>query len=154
MTGSEAIVPVASGPVAGEPEPRIHVRVGNAFFGLPLAAIREVALLGPLTRLPGRAPGALLGVMNLRGRVVLVADLGLVLGGEPAHRGAASERVLVVDEGRRDVALLVSEVLEIAHLAAEAEQDGLPPRSVEPLATGELLQRIAGFVEARVNDFA
>ena len=50
-------------------------RVGSLRLGLPLTSIREVVLPpAALSKVP-RAPAALLGIMNLRGRVVAVVDL-------------------------------------------------------------------------------
>src|SRR5580698_3136262 len=96
------------------PVPQLMFRVGEAVFGIALSDIREVALPGPVSRIP-KAAKALLGVMNLRGRIVVVADMGLLLGRGPSGLGGATERLLVLDEGRRDLGLLVSEVLLIAN---------------------------------------
>ncbi len=42
-------------------------------YAVELAVVREVVTLGPVTRVPG-APGGLLGVAAVRGRVLPVAD--------------------------------------------------------------------------------
>lgn len=83
--------------------------VGGERCGLPLQSVREVVLPPPLyTRVP-RAPSVVAGVMNLRGRVVLVTKLAGLLGvEEPA--APATERVLLLDRGRRDLGLLVTAV--------------------------------------------
>lgn len=59
------------------------------------------------TRVP-RAPAAITGVMNLRGRVVTVVELRQLLG---LPEGATpSSRVVLLDRGRRDLGLLVTDV--------------------------------------------
>jgi purine-binding chemotaxis protein CheW len=99
-------------------------------YALPLAAVREVLLPAPLSRVP-RAPPALAGIMNHRGRVITVADLGEMLGA----RGKVSPdaRLLLLDRGRRDLALRVFGVDGIRDLP-------------EPQPAGAALP-IAGYVE-------
>ncbi len=103
-------------------------RVGQERFALPLAGVREVVVPGILSRIP-RAPEALRGVMNLRGRVVTVVDLGLLLGGERVTDKAA--RLLVLDIGRRDLGLLVSQVQTIGSLGEDkGTKEGAPEAAV------------------------
>lgn len=86
-------------------------------YALPLAAIREVVVPPErYTRVP-RAPRAVSGVMNLRGRVVTVVDLRQVLGIAAGQSAVAStdpklrtDRVVLLDRGRRDLGLLVTDV--------------------------------------------
>src|ERR1700684_2070882 len=80
-------------------------------YALPLASIREV-LMPPSewARVP-RAPATVKGVINLRGRVVTVVELQALLGlSAPA---GSTERIVLLDRGRRDLGLLVSEVESI-----------------------------------------
>lgn len=77
-------------------------------YALPLASIREVVVAPEAwTRVP-RSPPALRGVMNLRGRVVPVIDLRVLL--DVAPGGTAPERVVLLDRGRRELGLLISDV--------------------------------------------
>ncbi len=80
-------------------------------YALALAAIREVVVPPErFTRVP-RAPGVVSGVMNLRGRVVTVVELGGLLGlTGPGSRDPRTERVVLLDRGRRDLGLLVTDV--------------------------------------------
>jgi len=99
--------------------------VGGERCGLPLQAVREVVLPPTSwTRVP-RAPQAVAGVMNVRGRVVLVAHLDALLqaqgGGEPG-----AERVLLLDRGRRDLGFLVGAVEGIEALEKVAPLPGAP----------------------------
>jgi len=101
-------------------------RVETGRYALPLAAVREVVVTPEhFTRVP-RAPAAVTGVINLRGRVVTVVDLRPVLGLGEAVRPAA--KLLLLDRGRRDLALGVADVEAIAQLerpSAPAEDGGL-----------------------------
>lgn len=83
--------------------------VGRDLYALPLDAVREV-IVAPqqYTRVP-RASAQVKGVMTLRGRVVPVVDLARLLkveGTEPVGPG----KIVLLDLGRRDLGLLVSEV--------------------------------------------
>jgi purine-binding chemotaxis protein CheW len=83
-------------------------RVEKERYGLPLSAVREVVVPpGRFTRVP-RAPPAISGVMNLRGRVVTVVEMRQLLGLPEGPSPAA--RVLLLDRGRRDLGFLVTDV--------------------------------------------
>jgi purine-binding chemotaxis protein CheW len=82
-------------------------RVEKDHFALPLGSVREVVLPpGGFTRVP-RTPPSVRGVMNLRGRVVTVVELGALLG---VSGSSPFQKVVLLDRGRRDVGLLVTEV--------------------------------------------
>ncbi|MDX2009408.1 MAG: chemotaxis protein CheW [Myxococcaceae bacterium] len=78
-------------------------------YALPLSAIREVIVAPETwTRVP-RAPRAVRGVMNLRGRVVPVVDLRELLD-VPGVPTSPPGRVVLLDRGRRELGLLISDV--------------------------------------------
>lgn len=83
-------------------------------YGLSLDAVREV--FSPPTvfsRVPA-APPPIRGVINLRGRVVTVVDLRMLLGLPGGE--AKGEKIILLDQGRRDLGLLVTEVEGIESL--------------------------------------
>jgi chemotaxis signal transduction protein len=123
--------------------PLLIFRLGARGCSLPLSGVREVVACGPLVRVP-RAPPVLRGVMNVRGRVASVVDLGLLLGLASSGQGGVAERVLILEPRRRDIGLWVSEVVSIGNLKApeEGEADGLPPAQVDPLDWTEIWGRI------------
>ncbi|KFA87276.1 chemotaxis protein CheW [Archangium violaceum] len=83
-------------------------RVEKERYGLPLAAVKEVVVPPErFTRVP-RAPAAVTGVMNLRGRVVTVVELRQLLGLPDGP--TPSGRVVLLERGRRDLGLLVTDV--------------------------------------------
>jgi purine-binding chemotaxis protein CheW len=57
----------------------ITFEVSRQLFGLDIAAIREIRAWAPVTRLPG-APFYVAGMVNLRGGLLPVIDLGARLG--------------------------------------------------------------------------
>lgn len=87
-------------------------RVEKERYALPLPAVREVVVPQEgFSRVP-RAPAPVRGVMNLRGRVVTVVELGALLGlaSPPAPGGPGAGKVVLLDRGRRDLGLLVTDV--------------------------------------------
>src|SRR5512139_2580980 len=88
-------------------------RVGSERYALPLAAVREVVVpQPPFARVP-RASEAVRGVMNLRGRVVAVVDLSPLVGLPPQPLEAARGHVLILDQGKRALGVLVGGVLGV-----------------------------------------
>ncbi len=78
-------------------------------YALPLSAVREVVVAPThYTRVP-RAPAAVRGVVNLRGRVVPVVDLKALLGVSAATSTPAG-KVVLLDRGRRELGLLITDV--------------------------------------------
>ena len=74
-----------------------------------------------------RAPPAVLGVVNLRGRVVTVVDFSLLLGlPQPAQ---PQGKLILLDRGRRDLGLLVTDVEGIESVEKVSAQ---PPASHVP----------------------
>jgi len=78
--------------------------VADRVFALPVSHIRGVHRAGHITPLP-RAPQAVRGLTNLRGRVIAVLDLAVQLGLGETHLDEAS-RVLDSEFGRRRLGLL------------------------------------------------
>jgi purine-binding chemotaxis protein CheW len=92
-------------------------RVASERFALPLEAVREVVLpQPPFARVP-RASEAVRGVMNLRGRVVAVVDLAELVGLPPQPLREGVGHVLILDQGKRALGLLIGGVLGVEPLA-------------------------------------
>jgi chemotaxis-related protein WspD len=88
-------------------------RIGDEWLGLPTAIFQQVAQLRPIHSLPHRRHRAVLGVVNIRGALLVCASLARLLGiaSEFAHDGRRDAAQHVVDA--RDLArLLVVEPVE------------------------------------------
>ena len=92
--------------------------LGEAWYGLDTLRIQEVILVGETT-VVHHAPGYVRGIINLRGKIVTVLDLGEKLGLE---RGEVSpeSRILIVPWAGEQVGLLVESVSEVVGLKREA----------------------------------
>lgn len=95
--------------------------VRDALCGLNAAGVQEVIRLGPLTPV-AYAPPEVAGIINLRGRIVTIIDLGLKLGFAPAEARADS-RIFIIEDGTEFIGLLVDRVEQVV----EIERDQLQP---------------------------
>ena len=104
----------------------VGLRIGRETLGLPISMVREIVRVPEITPVPN-APPHIEGVINLRGRIIAVIDLGKRFGEAPIERNSKS-RIVVVEMEERLVGLLVnsaSEVLRIAPSEIEAPQNAL-----------------------------
>jgi purine-binding chemotaxis protein CheW len=85
------------------------VELAGRHFGAPLAVVREVFNLGPLTPVP-TAPTAVAGVANLRGQVIPVLDLMRLLD-LGLHRLRLGDPVVLVEAEGIRAGLLVERVV-------------------------------------------
>jgi purine-binding chemotaxis protein CheW len=99
-------------------------------YALPLSAIREVVVVPErFSRVP-RAPAYVKGIMNLRGRVVTVVELAQLLKGDAGK--VPSTKIVLLDRGRRELGLLVTEVDGIEVI----EKVGPAPPKAPPTVKG------------------
>jgi purine-binding chemotaxis protein CheW len=84
--------------------------LGQASFGVDTAQIQEVVRLGTLTQVH-HAPGYVVGIRNLRGRIVTVIDLCVRLDLGRAAIGPDS-RILIVEGQGEPIGLLVDQVAD------------------------------------------
>jgi purine-binding chemotaxis protein CheW len=110
----------------------IIFRLDKERYALPLSAIREV-LVPPWqwTRVP-RAPPLVRGVINLRGRVVTVIELHQLF--HLTTPGAPGQRIVLLDRGRRDLGLLVTDVEAIELIEKIVPAPGKAELSVRGVA--------------------
>lgn len=92
----------------------LRLRCGAQAYALELLKVQEVVLPVPLLPLRGTSP-AMLGIMNLRGQVVPVMDLGIHLGAGAAGNDA-NTRIVVLEEDGETMGLRVTAVEDVANL--------------------------------------
>jgi purine-binding chemotaxis protein CheW len=119
-----------------------HVR--DALCALDAAGIQEVIRLGPLTPVP-HSPPEVAGIVNLRGKIVSILDLGLRLG-FPKAVPSGDSRIFIIEDHNEFMGLLVDRVDEVFEV--ERDQWQAPPANV-PFGQGRFFQgvyRIGGRV--------
>lgn len=124
MIGTDARKPGEGAPGEGDEE-RIGIlrlRLGDQVYAAPLEDVLEVVTLSEWTRL-FRLPAHILGVLNLRGYICPLVDLGRLLGIETGL-GSVAVRVRCASAApgraadRPEAAFLVDDVLNVAWVPA------------------------------------
>jgi purine-binding chemotaxis protein CheW len=92
-------------------------RLGDRLYGIDLDAVREILPVRRATRLPG-SPAYVAGLINVRGTIVTVIDLGARLDGNSSL--AADGSVMLVEHGGKTVGVAVAEVKDVMMLPAES----------------------------------
>jgi len=110
----------------------LRLRCNAQIYALELLKVQEVVRPTPLLSLRGTSP-AMLGVMNLRGQVVPLLDLGCYLDSTPIICDPAAPlpetRIVVIEEQGEVMGLLVSAVEDVTSLHAEQIE---PPGHARP----------------------
>ena len=97
----------------------VAFRLGDEEFGLPIAAVQEIIRVPDIVAVP-HAPAQVLGVANLRGRVLSVVSLRQWFGLANEASGHTDERCVVARLGGHLAALKVDRVLGVLRLPASA----------------------------------
>ena len=90
--------------------------VADRVYGCDIGAVREIIPYRRATRLPG-APGYVQGLINLRGTLVTVLDLGRRLDATraPVREGS----IILAEHGARLVGIAVDEVMDVQAITEE-----------------------------------
>lgn len=99
----------------------VSFRIGRELFGVYIHIVQEIVRVPEITPVP-EMPSFVEGVINLRGKIVSIVDLGTRLGIEGTARSRSS-RILIIEVEKKVLGLLVDAVTEILRI---------PPESVEP----------------------
>ena len=100
--------------------------VRDALCALDAAGVQEVIRIGPVTPVP-YAPEAVVGIVNLRGRIVTIIDLGLRIG-FPKAVATPDSRIFIIEDRSEFIGLLVDRVDEVVEV--EPGQWRQPPANV------------------------
>jgi purine-binding chemotaxis protein CheW len=118
----------------------IALRVNGLEFCVDINNVREIRGWTPATPLP-RAPSYVRGVINLRGKVLLIIDLAARLGLSPMEPNATSV-ISVIDTCGQPVGLLVEAVSDIL---AVSDNDIQPTPNIGEVAAGEFVSGVLNY---------
>lgn len=118
--------------------------IGKELYGVGIESVHEIVKVPDITEVPD-APRFLVGVINLRGRIVPVVDLRKRLNLLDTDR-TKSSRVLITENDGRLVGLLVDAVSEVLKLPPDAVE--APPEMISSIGV-EYITGVAK-VEARL----
>lgn len=91
--------------------------IGNARCGMDILKIQEINKLIQMTRVP-KAPEYVLGILNLRGQIVTILDLGKKLGLGTTDSSQDSRNIIVNSSGGH-VGLLVNSISDVVSVDVE-----------------------------------
>ncbi|MGH9319129.1 MAG: chemotaxis protein CheW [Vicinamibacteria bacterium] len=113
-------------------------RIGRETYGVDIFVVREIVKAQEITSVPGTLE-YVLGIINLRGKIVSVVDLAHRLGLGRAKVDRAS-RILVVDLDGFTVGFLVDAATEVLKLPAEAIEPA--PEELKGTVQDDLLEGV------------
>ncbi|MEA3240016.1 MAG: chemotaxis protein CheW [Pseudomonadota bacterium] len=101
--------------------------IDELLCGIDIKWVQEINRNLELTQVP-LSPDYVLGIMNLRGRIVTVINLGKKLGLTPCKMGGKS-RVIIVDRDDEYIGLLVDGIKDVVTIAVS--QITPPPANID-----------------------
>jgi purine-binding chemotaxis protein CheW len=112
------------------------VEVRGQLFALDASVLREVVPARQATRIPG-APAVVKGLINLRGSLIVVADVALRLMGAESTQSPDEGSIVLVEVDGKNVGLAVQDVRDVVALEVEPI-DGSTQAAMGPLGGGSL----------------
>ena len=100
--------------------------VGEALCGMDILKVQEINKHMDMTKVP-QAPEYVNGILNLRGQIITVVDLGKKLGLSDIELSEAT-RNIIVNSGNEYIGLLVSRISDVVE--AEWEKVEKPPANI------------------------
>ena len=90
----------------------IGFRLGDEEFAVDIFAVKEIIRMPIMTRVPN-APKFVVGVVNMRGRVIPIIDLRIRFGLPEAEMAHSEKKIVVVEHENKTVGFLVDAVNEV-----------------------------------------
>jgi len=100
--------------------------VGEALCGMDILKVQEINKLIEMTRVP-QAPEYVLGILNLRGEIVTIIDLGKKLGLKSTEISDKTRNIIVNSNGEH-IGLMVEQISDVVQ--AKFEKIEAPPANI------------------------
>jgi purine-binding chemotaxis protein CheW len=92
--------------------------IGSALFGMDILKVQEINKILDLTSVP-QAPEYVKGIMNLRGQIVTIIDLGIKLGLSEIEIGPDTRNIIVSSKNEY-IGLLVDGIGDVERTSKDA----------------------------------
>ena len=102
---------------AGDEVELLTFVIAGEHYAIGIEDVVEIVTPRPVTRIPN-ADSSILGILSLRGAIVMLVDARRRLGHPPAAESSADERVIVVQEDSENVGFVVDRVLRVVKIDA------------------------------------
>ncbi len=96
-------------------------KLGSEEFGVEIQNVQEIIRISNITKIP-QASGHVKGIINLRGKIIVVINLNVILGFESGEKDE-NTRIIVAEIGDTVMGFIVDSVSEVIRL---------PSKNVEP----------------------
>lgn len=118
----------------------IGFRIGDFSFVAPMSEVTELLRVPAFTRLPNVKPWVL-GVSNIRGRLIPLIDMNVFFGIDSA-KPIRSKRILVIEPGDQSDGLIVDGVEGMQYFPQESYVSEAPelPASLIPFVDGHFVK--------------
>jgi twitching motility protein PilI len=118
----------------------IGFRIGDHRFVSPMSEVTELLRVPAYTRLPN-VKSWVLGVSNIRGRLIPLIDLGLFVSND-ASVPMRSRRILVVEQEEQSDGLVVDGVEGMQYFPIDSYSDVVPemPESIKSYVSGHFVK--------------
>ena len=119
--------------------------LGTETYGLDIASVHEIIRMQPITKVP-KAPLYVEGVINLRGRVIPVIDIGKRFGFEKTEE-VKNNRIVVINIKDTTLGIIVDAVTEVIRIPTESID---PVSDIVTAGQADYLQGIAKLPEKMI----
>ncbi|KAF0229586.1 MAG: purine-binding chemotaxis protein [Beijerinckiaceae bacterium] len=100
----------------------VTVRIEGQLIGLPITSVRDVFSIHAMTPVP-KADRAVAGLVNLRGHIVTILDLGSLLNARRSEQKSDQEPMAVGVEWQGEVfGLVVDEIGDVLSLTVDSSE--------------------------------
>jgi purine-binding chemotaxis protein CheW len=124
--------------ITAEEKQMVLFELGAETYGLDIATVHEIIRMQSITKVP-KAPVYVEGVINLRGKVIPVIDIGKRFGFEKRDT-AKNKRIVVVYSQDRTLGIIVDAVTEVLRIPNDLVE---PVSDIVTKGNAEYLQGIA-----------
>ncbi|MDK2828348.1 chemotaxis protein CheW [Clostridium beijerinckii] len=91
--------------------------LGKEEYAVQISQVKEIINYTEPTRMPASTDG-MLGVINLRGKIVSIIDLGEKIG-TGSQKELKDKKIIIIDNGNESYGVIVDEVTEVIKLNKE-----------------------------------
>jgi len=114
-------------------------RLGGEEFGVDISQVNRIIKMDAITRIPNTPP-YILGVLNLRGGIIVIIDLAMKLGFQ-SRRSDRNTRIIDVELGSTVVGMVVDSATELLTISRATIQPA--PSIIMKKINGEYINGVA-----------
>jgi purine-binding chemotaxis protein CheW len=104
--------------ISADEKQLVLFELGTETYGLDIASVHEIIRMQPITKVP-KAPFYVEGVINLRGRVIPVIDIGKRFGFEKTD-DVKNNRIVVINIEDTTLGIIVDAVTEVIRIPVDS----------------------------------